>query len=75
MNVREVDTQIRELLQKCSYSNDNFVRVENNESNKEKAESSGISIVGDHNIIIDTGIFHVAFILFIAYMWVSLLNH
>lgn len=73
MNPQELDIRITQLLQKCSYSNDNFVQPK--PTAKEKDVGVGISVVGDHNIIIDTGIVNSLFVFLAAYLWMCVLSH
>lgn len=77
MNDLDVEARIRDLLQKCAYSNDNFPQKRNHQVQNCKPKTVSravISVIGDNNIIIDANLVYTIFIFLIAFMWIYLNN-
>lgn len=76
MRDSNIETRVRDLLQKCTYSNDNLPQVKNKYYNKkpDTANACDISIIGDHNIVIDANLILMTVVFVISCVWLSLLR-
>ena len=71
-----IETRVRDLLQKCTYSNDNLPQVKNKYCSKkaDTANACDINIIGDHNIVIDANLILMTIVFIISCIWLSLLR-
>ena len=75
MKDSNLDMQIQEILNKRTYSNDNYTNTGTDKSLKAiPVQSSGISIVGDNNIIINGNLLYMTFVFIIACAWLCLIR-
>lgn len=75
MNNTNLDMQIQEILSRRTYSNDNYANSEINKHSKQiPIQSSGISIVGNNNIIINGNLLYMTFVFLIAFAWMCLIK-
>lgn len=75
MKNTNLDMQIQEILNKRTYSNDNYARPSADEVLRPlQPQSSGISIVGNNNIIINGNLLYMTFVFLIACAWLCLMR-
>jgi len=76
MRDSNIETRVRDLLQKCTYSNDNLPQAKNGYCDKkpDTANNCDISIIGDHNIVINANIVLMTVVFVISCVWLSLLR-
>lgn len=75
MENNSLDLRIRELLSRCSYSNDNYIKCKYLSANNQlgTTKACAINIVGNH-IIIEANIFCALFAFLVTFFWMRLCN-
>lgn len=70
-----IDSQVRDILRRCSYSNDNVAKSSSAFKNNIKTEEEfAISIVGNNNIVVEADFLYSTFLFLIGCFWMYLYN-
>lgn len=76
MNNLNLEHKVREILQRCTYSNDNFTKDKRTNNTSQKTNKDyAIRITGNNNIIIEANFLYTTFLFLLACFWMYLCNH
>ena len=72
----DIEPKVRDLLQRCTYSNDNLPQVKDRRCNRKSdiSDACDINIIGDHNVVIEANILFMTVVFVISCIWLSLLR-
>ena len=72
-NIMNIDAKIQEILLRSSPCNDNAVKNITHPTNSYRSISN-ISIVGNNNVIVSSGLWMLYFLLAMFYTWILVIN-
>ena len=72
MKNTDLDMQIKDILNKRTYSNDNYAKSDMAGFKQIPLNEKSISVVGNNNIIINGNLLYMTFVFLIAFAWLCL---
>ena len=76
LNIEHIERKIRDILQRCTCSNDNCAKRKISDKNDSKTNDDCIiRIVGNNNIIIEANFLYTTFIFLLSCLWMYLCKH
>lgn len=70
-----IESQVRDILQRCTYSNDNCIKHKSLSEDTVKSDNDcAIRIIGNNNIIIEANFLYTTFLFILSCFWMYLCN-